>query len=439
MYMINKAKYLSLLVLLGAWGCTTNQYVSKSGGAYDDLYGGNPNSGVITNNNNVDQDVSRSGNPDYNSTQDDQLAGTSDYYDDSYLSSRSVGRALSSTDVGYNAGFNDGYNLASRSSSSFYNGFNGLGSYWPGSSMGLSFGFGLGNMMRISPYLGFGMGSMMSMGYSPWGYNSMMGYGSFGYDPFGYNSFGYSPYSSMYGYGGYDSFYGYGGGYGYGYNPYAYNRPVIVVNNVYDRQGLNRSYGPRSANTSRSSDRYNSGFVNNPRSGNSGSDRGSRRSANSVAGTDSYSSPRSSSRGGRGGESYSGGRTSAEANNARSYSRGSSEGNNVYYARPRTSSASTYTPEGTSSGNYSSPRAARSSSSYTAPSRSESNYSSPSRSSSSYSSPGRSSESYSAPARSTYSAPTYSAPAPSRSYSAPAPSSGGGGGGASRSSSRGPR
>ena len=438
MFMINKAKYLSLLVLLGAWGCTTNKNVSNSGGAYDDLYGGNPNSGLITNNNNYDQDVSRSGNPDYSSTQDDQLAGTSDYYDDSYLSSRSVGRALSPTGVGYNAGFNDGYNLASRSVSPFYNGFNGLGSYWPGSSMGLSFGFGLGNMMRIRPYLGFGMGSMMSMGYSPWGYNSMMGYGSFGYDPFGYNSFGYSPYNSMYGFGGYDSFYGYGGGYGYGYNPYAYNRPVIVVNNVYDRQGLSRSYGPRTANSSRSSDRYNSGFVNNPRSGNyTGSDRGSRRSANSVAGNDSYSSPRSSSRSGRGvSESNPGGRSSAA--NGSGYSRGNSEGNNVYYSRPRSSSASNYTSEGTNSGNYSSPRSSRSSSSYTAPSRSESNYSSPARSGNSYSSPSRSTESYNAPTR-TYSAPSYSAPAPSRSYSAPASSGGGGGGGASRSSGRGPR
>ena len=434
MYMINKAKYLSLLVLLGAWGCATNKNVSNSGGAYDDLYGGNPNSGLVTRNSNVnqDQEISRYGNPDYNSTQDDQVAGTSDYYDDSYLSSRTVGRALSSSDVGYNSGFVDGFNQASRFSNPYYN---GLGSYWPGNSLSLSFGFGLGSMFRMRPYMGFGMGSMYSMGYSPWGFNSMMGLGSFGYDPFGYGPYGYSPYGSMYGY---DSFYGYGGGYGYGYNPYAYSRPVIVVNNVYDRQGLTRSYGPRTANSSRSSDRYNSGFVNNPRSGSyTGSDRGSRRSANAVAGGDSYSSPRSSSRSSRGAaDSYSGGRSNAAAVNGSGYSRGTSEGNNVYYSRPRSSSSSNYTPEGTSSGNYSSPRAARgnSGSTYTVPSRSESNYSSPSRSTNSYSSPGRSTESYSAPAR-TYSAPTYSAPAPSRSYSAPASS----GGGASRSSGRGPR
>ena len=37
----NKAKYLSLMVLVGMAGCTTNQYITRSGSGYDDLYGGN--------------------------------------------------------------------------------------------------------------------------------------------------------------------------------------------------------------------------------------------------------------------------------------------------------------------------------------------------------------------------------------------------------------
>jgi hypothetical protein len=431
---INKAKYLPLLVLLGAWGCTTNQYVSRSGGGYDDLYGGNPNSGVVSSDRGADQAVSRSNNPDYTYTGDYAESGTSDYYDESYLSSRSVKRAISN-DVGYNAGFTDGYNLATANTLPYYG---GLGSYWPGSRMNVGFQFGFGNSFRMSPYLGFGMGSMM-MGYSPWGYGSMMGYG---YDPFGYNSWGYSPWGyNNYGYGGgyYDSFYGGG----YGYNPWAYSRPVIVVNNNYER-GLSRTYGPRVASNvggsrSRSNDRYNSGSVNTPRSATGSGERSGRRSANAVSANDTYASPRSSRSYGRGGVADAGGRTSGESYGTRS---ASGEGNNVYYSRPRSSGASSYSSETGNVGSYTSPRSSRGSSSisngspsYSVPSRSQSDYSAPSRGS--YSAPSRSTESYSAPTR-TYSAPTYSAP--SRSYSAPSSSgSSGGGGGATRSSSRGPR
>jgi hypothetical protein len=427
--MINKAKYLSLLVLLGAWGCTTNQYVSRSAGGYDDLYGGNPNSGVVTRDRGADQEISRSDNPDYSYTGDYAESGTSDYYDESYMSSRSVKRAISN-DVGYNAGFVDGYNQASSFANPYYG---GLGSFWPGTSVGIRLGFG--NSFRMSPYLGFGMGSMMFgyspwSSYSPWGYGSMMGYG---YDPFGYNSWGYSPWGyNSYGYGGYyDSFYG-----GYGYSPWAYSRPVIVVNNSYER-GVARTYGPRVATNSRgsrSTDRYNSNFVNSPRSASNSGDRSGRRSGSTVSATDTYASPRSSRSYGRGSADASG-RVSGESYS----SRGASEGNNVYYSRPRSTGSSSYTTDGGNVGNYTSPRSSRGGSSYSAPtysapSRSQSDYSAPSRSN--YSAPSRS-ESYSAPSR-TYSAPTYSAP--SRSYSAPSSgSSSGGGGGATRSSSRGPR
>ncbi|NIJ53690.1 hypothetical protein [Dyadobacter arcticus] len=437
MSMINKAKYLSLFVLLGALGCTSNQYVSRSAGGYDDLYGGNPSAGVVSRDRGTDQEISRSDNPDYAYTGDNTESGTSDYYDESYLSSRSVNRAVSN-DVGYNAGFVDGYNRATANANPYYG---GLGSYWPGSSMGFQFGFG--NGFRMRPYLGFGMGSMMmGMGYSPWGYNSMMGYGSmlgyggmmgYGYDPFGYNSWGYSPYG--YGSGYYDSFYG-----GYGYSPWAYSRPVIVVNNNYER-GISRTYGPRVATngrSSRTSDRYNSNFVNSPRSAAGSGDRSGRRSGNTVSANDTYASPRSDRSYSRGGSGVAGGRTSSESIS----SKGASEGNNVYYSRPRSASASTYTPENNGGGSYSSPRSSRGSNSsynspaYSAPARSQSDYSAPSRGN--YSAPNRS-ESYSAPSR-TYSAPsTPSYSAPSRSYSAPSSGSSSGGGGATRSSSRGPR
>ncbi|GGB86768.1 hypothetical protein [Dyadobacter sediminis] len=442
MTMFNKAKYFSLLVLLGAWGCTTTQNVSRSGG-YDPLYGGNPGSGLVSRDRSADQEISRSDNPDYTYTGDEEATGTSDYYDDSYLSSRSVKRNVSN-DVGYNAGFVDGYNQANSFANPYS--YGGLGSYWPGSGMNFGLQFGLGSMFRMRPYMGFGMSPMM--GYSPWGYGSMMGmgyggmmgYGSmlgYGYDPFGYNSFGYSPwgYNSMYGYGMYDSYYG-----GYGYNPWAYSRPVVVVNNNYERQGLARTSGPRiaSGNSSRNRDSYNSNFVNSSRSRSNSTPvtegRAGRRAANAISANDTYSSPRSSRSYGRNSLSDANGRTSGTSSYS---SRGENQGNNVYYSRPRSTNASSYSSDGVTSGSYASPRSSRGASSYSSPS-----YNSPSRSQSDYSAPARSystpssrgSESYSAPSRS-YSAPSYSAP--SRSYSAP--SGGGGGGGATRSSSRGPR
>lgn len=428
MSIFNKAKYLSLLVLLGAWGCTSNQYASRSGDGYDDLYGGSSGGGLVLTDRGADQEVSRLDNPDYAYTGNSTENGTSDYYDENYLSSRGIKRQVS-TDVGYNAGFVDGYNSASLSNPYY----GGLGSYWPGSYAGLSLNFGYGGF-RMRPSFGFGYGSMF--GYSPWGYGSMLGYGGmmgYGYDPFGYSPWGYSPwgYNSMYGWGGgyYDSFYG-----GYGYSPWAYSRPVIVINNP--ERGISRTYGPRvvDASRSRGGERYNSNFVNSSRSRSETTTRGSR-DGNRVVSGDTYSSPRSARGSGRGDAvANGGGRTSGESYG----SRGVVDGGNVYYSRPRSANSSNYSSEGNTNGaSYSSPRSSRSSSSYSAPSY---NNSVPSRSQSDYSAPSRSystprSESYSAPTR-TYSQPSYSAP--SRSYSAPS-SSGGGGGGSSSRSSRGPR
>ncbi|WP_031527296.1 hypothetical protein [Dyadobacter crusticola] len=414
---INKAKYLSLLILLGAWGCTNNQQISRSGG-YDDLYGGGPASGVVTRDRGADQELSRTDNPDYSYTGEYAENGTSDYYDESYLTSKGVKRAVS-TDVGYNAGFVDGYNEASR-----FSNFGNMGSYWPG-MMSVGMRFGYGNSFRFSPYMGmgFGMGSMLGyspFGYSPWGYGGgMMAYG---YDPFGYSS----PWGFGNPYGFYDGFYGGGYGFGgYGYSPWAYSRPVIVVNSP--ERGVSRTYGPRvvtngtrGVRNATSAPSRSSGVVG---------DRGGRRASNAISANDNYVSPRSSRSYNRGESGNPGGRT-ASGNYS---SRGSSEGNNVYYSRPRQGNASTYSePRSGTSDSYS-PRSSRSSSTYTAPSYT------PSRSQSDYSSPARtytpSRSEYSAPSR-TYSAPSYSAP--SRSYSAPS-GGGGGEGRASSPSSRGPR
>ena len=429
---INNLKYLSLILLFGAGACTNNQYASQGG--YDDLYGGGPNSGVVTKNNRdrrASEELSRSNNPDYQEYTDEQANGSADYYDDSYLSARGVQRNLSGS-AGYNAGFTDGFNQATRFSNPYYGytPYSGFSPYFSGSGLSLGLGFGFGSMFRMRPYmsLGYGYG-----GYSP--YSSMYGYSPYGYDPFGY---GYG--SGLYG--GYDSYYGFGGygGYGgYGYNPWAYNSPVIIVNNNTDRRGYARTYGNRVSNANtRTSERYNSSFVNSPRSSNSTRERSAR-----TSGSDTYyTSPRSSS-GGRGYSSN--GRVGADAGsgnvNTRSYSRGgNTTDGNTYYSRPRSSAGSNYSSDNVNT--YTPSRSTRtySSDSYQAPSRSQSNYSAPSRSTQTYQAPTRSydnNNNYSAPQRSNN---TYSAP--SRSYSAPsysAPSSGGGGGGGRSSSSRGPR
>jgi hypothetical protein len=425
---MNSLKYFSLMLLLGAGACTSNQYASRSGS--DDLYGGGSSSGTVSKDrrSSRSQELSRSSNPDYVDDQDGQAAGTDDYYDDSYISARNAQRNVSS-DVGYNAGFADGFNQATRFSNPYGNSlaYNGYGSYYPGYMSGMG-GLGFGSMFGMSPYSSLGL----SLGYSSFGFGG--GYSPFGYSPYsmgGYSPFGYdSFYGNMYGYGGY-------GGYGGYYSPWAYSSPVIVVNSNTDRRGYSRTYGARSnGGGPRSSERYNSSFVNSPRSSNTSS-RNLRSSGN--AGSDTYyAAPRSNSRGnsaGRDGSAV----TSGNARTGSSYSRsGNSAGDgNTYYARPRTSSGSdyssdnsnTYTPRTSrSGGNTESYNLQRSQSNYSAPARTAQPYQAPTRSyDNNYSAPARSnSNNYSAPARS-YSAPSYSAP------------SGGGGGGAGRGGSRGPR
>ena len=440
---INKLTCLSVVALLGMWGCSSSQLASRSGTSYDDLYGSSSDVAVVAR---ADANTreSRNTNPDYQAGNYDSRNqnGNADYYDESYLSSRNAQRRVSDG-AGYNAGFQQGYYAGQSNSFGSNYMLNNYGSYYPmiGSAFGLGFQMGIGNSLRFgySPFNRYGMG-YNSWGYNPYGYS---GFGSYGYDPF-YSSmaYGYGGGYSPFGYGGYNSWgspYGYGGLGGYGgfggynaFNPYygGFGNSVFVVNNNYDNGRNTRSYGPRS-NTARSNESYNSDFSNAARTSRNNGGREAYNSTYSVpsrgtsTSSDSYyARPRANSSGTYyNADGSAAGRTSSETSSRNARSSATSQ--TPYYSSPRSSSNSTY-----NSGNSS-----RSSRTYE---------SSPSYNSSrGY---GNSNSTYQAPARSTYEAPsrTYSAPTPTynsgsssrgsmSSSPSPAPSSSG------SSTSRGPR
>lgn len=409
-------KYLSLLVVLGFWGCSTTKTVT------DDLYGSSADapayamkeSRPVERTRTASQryeDSRMNANPDYS----DQSSGLPDdeYY--SEVTARKVTRGISadpgwSSDNGYTNGFANGYNTAMMNSSWNRWGWN---SPFYG---GLSLGIGLG---------------MSSWGYNPWGWNSMR-YGGF-YDPFWGGGYAYSPFS----YGGfYDPFNSYSPfGYGYGFNsfysPYSYGgygRPVVVVNN-YDRIGANRNaiYGARRG---ASRDRYNGDFVNTPRSynGNNGGRRsGELNSSNNTTNNNtyysrpntsgsanSYGAGRANSRGADyyyGGSGNSG-RANADNSSSRPTYSAPSTSNSDYYAAPRQNSRGSYTPPSYNSGS----RSGVTTQTYQAPTRT-------------YEAPQRS---YSPPSQPSYSSPSFGGSRGGGSSSGGGGYSGGGGGGGSR-------
>jgi len=430
---INKLTYLSVVALLGLWGCSSSQLTSRSGAAYDDLYGGP--SGVAVSQSDVNTRESRNINPDYQSGDYDpgNQNGNADYYDESYLSSRNAQRRVSDG-VGYDAGFREGYYAGRNNGFGSNYMFNNYGSYWPmaGSAFSMGFQMGINNSLRFgySPFNRYGMG-YNSWGYNPWGYS---GFGSYGYDPFGYSPFGYGSMAygygmSPFGYGGYNSWgspWGFGGFGGYNaFNPYygSFGNRVLVVNN-YDSGNATRSYGPRSS-TARSNGSYNNSFSNTARtSRNSGGREAySAPSRGTTTTSDSYyARPRANSSGTYyNGDGTSAGRTGTYTNRSSRSSSTTSE--TPYYSSPRSSSTSTYN-SGSSS---------RSSRTY----QSSPNYNS----SRGY---GNNNSTYQAPARSTYqtpsrstSTPTYNSGSSSRgSVSTPSSSSSSS---SSSSRSRGPR
>lgn len=422
---MNKIKllgYLSLIPLVGLWSCSPTNQVAGSKVVYDDLYGG----GV------ADTRVASNGANDSNSglyanqgqyTDYIEEESIDSYYDESYLSSRDVKRAVSDK-AGYSAGFEDGY-FAGRNQINY-------GAYWPSASMmnfNMGFRMGMGNSFFMAgPMLGWGMNR-----YSMWNSPYM-----FGGSPYMFNSWGYDPFmTGMYGgwgspYMGYgfgssyylsSMMYGmYGGRYGNAYNPWYYNRPVVIGDGTL--AGSSRTYGPRTnaARTSRvaSSDTYSGSRVNNGatstarRSNSIGNASSSRRASSAPAGDGYYARPRSS------GSSY--GTYNSAARSSNSVRSSSANSGNYYYSAPRSSSSSA--AGRTSSYSNASPRSSYGS---YAPARSQGSYSSPARSNNSYSQP-----SYSSPRSSGgFSQPSFSSPRSSGgSYSAPARSSvpsGGGG------------
>lgn len=412
--------FLALIPMLGMWSCSSsNQLASGSKVIYDDLYGGGSEElRMVSGKQQGKSSTLYDDQEEYNNYIGEE--SIDNYYDESYLSSRDVKRSLSDK-AGYNSGFEDGY-FAGRNQMNY-------GSYWPGASM-MNYNMGFHHGMRNAFFMG---GPMMG-----WGYNRY----SYWNSPFMYNSWGYDPWMSGM-YGGWGSpFMGYGFGssfymssmmygmYGYNYNPWYYNRPVIIGDGSL---AGSRTYGPRGVTrTTRTG--VNDSFANNNRTGaNTGTVRRSnansnlnnaRQSSRSGSGDSYYARPRSA------GDAFSSGaRSSNSARSSVGSSARAANSGNYYYAAPR--SGSGYSTSGRTSGStYSAPR---SNSGYSAPSRSYNNsgnsYSTPSRSNNnSYSQP-RSNNSYSTPRSS---APSYSAPARSS-----APASAPSGGGASRS--RGPR
>jgi hypothetical protein len=448
MKVLHTFKYLSLLAVVGFWGCSSTKQTAQNAGEFDDLYGSSSDAAVISSPVKEKRLASRqptqrfnkgtlNSDPEYYNEQTAAQFSDDEYY--SEVSARKVTRGISAdpgwnTDNAYTDGFSNGYNMAMMNS-----GWNRWGWNSPFNG-GLSLGIGMG----------------MGMGMSPWGFNRFNNpfFSPFGYSPFGFGGgYAYNPFGYGGGFGGgfYDSFYspfGFGNGF---YSPYSYGygglggfggRNVVVVNN-YNNIGASRNatYGARGGS---SRDRYNGDFVNTPRSYNN--NNGGRRSGelNSANNNTYYSRPNTSGStnngtygagrtNSRGSDYYYGGSSNggrASANNAATPSY-SAPSNSDYYAAPRSNSRGSYTPSPSvnSGSRYSAPQQNQS---YQAPTRSY--QSAPSRS---YEAPSQ--RSYSQPAQRSYSPPSQP------SYSAPSGgsrggSSGGGGGSYSGGGgSRGPR
>ncbi|MGM9508530.1 hypothetical protein ACS5NO_12410 [Larkinella sp. GY13] len=431
MKVLHTFKYLSLLAVVGFWGCSSTKQTAQNAGEFDDLYGSSSDAAVISSPQKEKRLASRqstqrfnngtlNSDPEYYNEQTAAQYSDDEYY--SEVSARKVTRGISpdpgwNTDNAYTDGFSNGYNMAMMNS-----GWNRWGWNSPFYG-GLSLGIGMGMM-------------------SPWGFNRFYSpfYSPFGYSPFGFGGgYAYSPFG--YGGGFYDSFYSpFGYGYNNFYSPYGfggYGRNVLVVNN-YNNIGASRNatYGARGGS---SRDRYNGDFVNTPRSYNN--NNGGRRSGelNAANNNTYYSRPNTSGStnngtygagraNSRGSDYYYGGSSTsgrASANNAATPSY-SAPSNSDYYAAPRSNSRGSYTPSPSSSVNsgsrYSAPQQSRS---YQAPTRSY--QSAPTRS-------------YEAPTQRSYSPPSQpSYSAPSGGGGSRGGSSGGGGGYSGGGGSRGPR
>ena len=354
---MKRITYFSVVALLGMWGCSSNQFASRTAGNYDDLYGSASDVQITAN---TTQQDSRYANPEYQGTPSGTVSGEGDYYDESYLTARNARRSVSDA-AGYNSGFVDGYYAGQgRFNNPMFMSPMGYGAFWPGMGSSFNMGFQLGMARTLqfgmSP---FGMSPFMnpyrfnSFGYNPWGYGgwdpfgfdpfwgSSMAYGGF-YSPFGFNSFGYG---SPFGFGGFNAFNPYYGGFG--------NR-VLVVNN-YDQGTVNRGYGPRNSGLVRSNETYNNQFTNTVRTSRSNGGREgyvSNPSNSRATTTDSYyARPRANSRGTYYNPNASSGRSSTSS--VGSYSnRSSRSGTSYNYSSPRSTSSAYSTGNTRSTNSY---------------------------------------------------------------------------------------
>lgn len=344
---IKNLTYLAVAAVAGLWGCSSNQFASRSGATYDDLYGSSADVQVAARSNSPEQD-SRYANPEYQgSTSNNSEGQSADYYDESYLTSRNVQRRVSD-DPGFNAGFREGYYTGRDAAfDPFFMNSMRYGSYWPmaGSAFSMGFQMGLNRSLRLglSPFMSYGYGFGNPWRYSPYGYS---GWDTFGYDPFFNNSLAYGGLYSPFGYGMYNGFSPFGYSIWNNYNPYygGFGNRVLVVNNNYDQGTVSRGYGPRSS-VRRSNESYNGDFSNTIRTSRANSGReayvpGAESTTRGTTTDSYYARPRANSSGTYYYGNGSSARTSAEGN--------SSRGSSGYYSTPRSNS-----------GNYSTPRSSR--------------------------------------------------------------------------------
>lgn len=308
---------LSVAVLAGLWGCSSQKQVAQQY-VYDDLYANSSDVRAVAYSN------KRSGNAERVQPGDESVvtrtqpkASVDEYYSPELSAGNYKKGQPGYSNEDYDAGYADGYHNAQRTSGwnspYAYNSWNRWNS-WNNWGWGGFGGWGYNNWYSPGISIGLGWGR-------PWGWG-----GGF-YDPFwgggwGYNNWAYSPY-----------------GYGYGYwdSPWGWGRNRIYNNYYYYGNGGgsgNVNNGGTYTNPSRnrytrSQSAYNSDFDNSVSSPN----RAGRQSYNNGSATsgasDYYSRPRRDG-GSYGSESYN------------SYSRPNSgySNNNSYnnYSRPGSNS-----------------------------------------------------------------------------------------------------
>jgi hypothetical protein len=342
-------KYFSVAMLLGVWGCSSSQYAQQSASKeiHDDLYASATEfkpvavSSKSRNSDSDDYQVNR--NPEYQTRRQPAPDEDVEYYSEdptTTLSSRNYYQ--NNRNIGYQNGFQDGWNSAFNNNGWGMNSWNSNWYWGSGINLGIGFGNGWNRWNRFNswnrwndPFWG---GNAWSAWNSPWGMNSWNSWNNWGWnDPFWGNS--WSTWNSPWGmnnwnsWGGYDPFWGNGwsswGGSRWN-NGWGRNTVIVNNNNYYNNNnvGVGNNPVPVSPRTRpvRSQSAYNGDFVNVSRP----SERGGRQAT---------------------GDAYTPGRSTATPSDRE------------YYARPRRGSSdydnnrsSGWTTPSNSSSSYERPR-----------------------------------------------------------------------------------